>query len=291
MKKLLYILLITFSTISYSQTPITDANFNQAIIACLYYDYIGGMCSQSQYGAMPNWDVSQVTDMSSAFYAKANFNADISSWDVSSVTDMHFMFGNASDFNADISSWDVSNVTDMRWMFFDTQEFKRPIGGWNVSNVTTMRYMFAYADDFNKPLEDWDVSSVTYMDYMFYGAQSFNQDLSSWCVTNIVAEPETFSYNSPLIESYKPVWGTCPFFGLDDQTQLDISIYPNPVVEKLFIQGLLNPTKISVYNILGKLVLSKTTSSEINVDNLQSGIYILKIVDNQKEIVRRFVKK
>jgi hypothetical protein len=38
-------------------------------------------------------------------------------------------------------------------------------------------------------------------------------------------------------------------------------------------------------------VLSKTTSSEINVDNLQSGIYILKIVDNQKEIVRRFIKK
>ena len=87
-----------------------------------------------------------------------------------------------------------------------------------------------------------------------------------------------------------PIWGTCPSFGLDDQNQLDISIYPNPVIDKLFIQGLSNPTKISVYNILGKLVLSKTTSSEINVDNLQSGIYILKIVDNQKEIVRRFIK-
>ena len=78
--------------------------------------------------------------------------------------------------------------------------------------------------------------------------------------------------------------------GIDDLNQLDISIYPNPVIDKLFIQGLSNPTKISVYDILGKLVLSKTTSSEINVDNLQSGIYILKIVDNQKEIVRRFIK-
>ena len=77
---------------------------------------------------------------------------------------------------------------------------------------------------------------------------------------------------------------------IDYDSLENIFIYPNPVIGKLFIQGLLNPTKISVYNILGKLVFSKTTSSEINVDNLQSGIYILKIVDNQKEIVRRFIK-
>ena len=77
---------------------------------------------------------------------------------------------------------------------------------------------------------------------------------------------------------------------IDGQSQSDISIYPNPVIDKLFVQGLSNPTKISVYNILGKLVFSKTTSSEINVDNLQNGIYIVKIVDNQKEIVRKFIK-
>ena len=78
--------------------------------------------------------------------------------------------------------------------------------------------------------------------------------------------------------------------GIDDNTLANIFLYPNPVIDKLFIQGLLNPTKISVYDVLGKLVLSKTASSEINVDNLQSGIYILKIVDNQKEIVRKFIK-
>jgi subtilisin family serine protease len=71
---------------------------------------------------------------------------------------------------------------------------------------------------------------------------------------------------------------------------INLSIYPNPVVDKLFVQGLSIPAKISVYNLLGKLVFSKTTSSEINLNNLQSGIYIVKIVDNQKEIVRRFIK-
>jgi len=31
-----------------------------------------------------------------------------------------------------------------------------------------------------------------------------------------------------LLESNKPVWNTCPTAGVDDQNQLDISIYPNP---------------------------------------------------------------
>ena len=75
--------------------------------------------------------------------------------------------------------------------------------------------------------------------------------------------------------------------GLD----LDLfKVFPNPALDKLFIQGLSKPTKISVYNVLGRLVLSKITSSEVDVDNLQSGIYIIKITDEQKEIVRKFIK-
>ena len=46
------------------------------------------MCSYSEYGALPNWDVSNVTDMSNAFEEETTFNADISAWNVSSVTNM-----------------------------------------------------------------------------------------------------------------------------------------------------------------------------------------------------------
>ena len=66
-------------------------------------------------------------------------------------------------------------------------------------------------------------------------------------------------------------------------------VFPNPALDKLFIQGLSKPTKISVYNVLGRLVLSKITSSEVDVDNLQSGIYIIKIVEEQREVVRKFI--
>ena len=82
----------------------------------------------------------------------------------------------------------------------------------------------------------------------------------------------------------------CATAGVEDENLLTISIYPNPVKDKLYIQGLSNTSKVSINNVLGKLVLSETTKSEIDVDNLQSGIYIIKIVDEQKEIIRKFIK-
>jgi len=67
MKNLLTALffVITFST--YSQTPITDYNFSEAIKTCLTMSPGDGMCSSSEYGAMPDWDVSNVTNMKGAF--------------------------------------------------------------------------------------------------------------------------------------------------------------------------------------------------------------------------------
>ena len=72
-----------------------------------------GLCSSTEYGAMPGWNVSGVTDMSSAFRDKSTFNADISAWDTSSVTTMNFMFREATAFNQPIGDWDTSSVTNM----------------------------------------------------------------------------------------------------------------------------------------------------------------------------------
>ena len=69
--------------------------------------------SEKKYGHISNWDTSEVTDMSSLFSHKDNFNEPIGNWDVSNVTNMYLMFSDAKAFNQDISAWDVSNVTDM----------------------------------------------------------------------------------------------------------------------------------------------------------------------------------
>ena len=45
-------------------TNINDSNFHSAIATCLGTNPVDGLCSSSEYGSMPDWDVSLVTDMS-----------------------------------------------------------------------------------------------------------------------------------------------------------------------------------------------------------------------------------
>jgi len=134
------------------------------------------------------------------------------------------------------------------------------------------------------------VSNVTNMKEMFFGATSFNQDISSWCVTNLPSEPSQFSLDSPLSESNKPIWGTCPTAGIDDQYLTNISIYPNPTSNTLFISGNETPITVSIYNVLGKEVLSIKNTNNINVEALPSGVYVIRISDGVGQTNRKFIK-
>ena len=119
-------------------------------------------------------------------------------------------FFNNNSFNSNISFWDVSNVTNMDGMFYNADLFNQDISSWDTSKVTKMLDLFRAATSFNQNISNWDTSSATSMSKMFENATSFNQNISSWCVSNITVEPENFSLNSPLLDSYKPLWGSCP---------------------------------------------------------------------------------
>jgi surface protein len=242
------------------------------------------------YGDISTWDVSQVTDMTFLFTGKTTFNDDISNWDTSSVTNMFGMFSSSSSFNQDISNWNVSNVTDMNNMFPNATAFNQDIGAWDVRNVTSMAGMFQGATSFNQDIGSWDVSNVEEMSYMFTVASSFNQDISNWCVTNFSSEPADFSSGSSLSESNKPIWGTCPNLGIDDQNFTNISIYPNPTNNTLFISGSESPLTISIYNMLGKEVLSISNTDNINVEALPKSIYAIIISDGVNQTNRKFIK-
>ena len=129
-------------------TTITDSNFASAISMCLNTNPVDGLCSLSEYGSMPGWDVSQVTSMSKAFYNKNNFNGSIGSWNTSQVTNMPQMFQQASAFNQDIGNWDTSQVTNMNHMFDQASAFNQDVGSWNTSQVMHMHVMFRSASSF-----------------------------------------------------------------------------------------------------------------------------------------------
>ena len=55
------------------------------------------------------------------------------------------------------------------------------------------------------------------------------------------------------------------------------NIYPNPCRNTLNIEGLTSATQVSVFDLMGKEVVSAQTSSSIDVAHLAPGIYVLRI--------------
>ena len=76
----------------------------------------------------------------------------------------------------------------------------------------------------------------------------------------------------------------------DKLPKLGVSIYPNPTDSTLFIEGNKNPIAVSIYNILGKEVLSAKNTNNIDVRAISSGVYMIRITDGVRQTNRKFVK-
>ncbi len=72
-----------------------------------------------------------------------------------------------------------------------------------------------------------------------------------------------------------------------------LSIYPNPVQDKLFIDSSENFKEIAVFDIYGKKVLNVDFQTKsLDVSGLSKGIYILKFLAESDEVfMRKFVKE
>lgn len=78
--------------------------------------------------------------------------------------------------------------------------------------------------------------------------------------------------------------------------QLDFEMYPNPASESLTIQLPSDESKATVqfYDYIGKLAFSQIVTSSnntINVNDLSSGMYILKVVTDTKVGSQKFIKR
>ena len=56
-----------------------------------------------------------------------------------------------------------------------------------------------------------------------------------------------------------------------------ISVYPNPAKSKIYIQTELNVINLTLYDAEGKLIIAQKSTNTINVEQLNKGLYLLKI--------------
>ena len=82
--------------------------------------------------------------------------------------------------------------------------------------------------------------------------------------------------------------GTAEF----ENTINTISLYPNPAHEVLNISSTNSITKIEVYDMQGRNVASNNNASNVNVESLVKGVYIVKVMqENGSVVAKQFIKK
>ena len=76
----------------------------------------------------------------------------------------------------------------------------------------------------------------------------------------------------------------------------NFNIYPNPVNDRLYIETESEIEEVVVYDVYGRVQNFRNSETQklrnsIDVSELNSGVYFVKVVTNDGEVVKRFVKK
>lgn len=106
----------------------------------------------------------------------------------------------------------------------------------------------------------------------------------------------TFVFRSDLAFPYSG-WSadvTCTPLGIADQAFESFSYYPNPVENTLNLKANNQIESVTIYNLLGQEVMSSSpnsTTSTLEMGNLQTGTYLMKVSINGNEETFRLLKK
>jgi len=80
--------------------------------------------------------------------------------------------------------------------------------------------------------------------------------------------------------------------GIGKKENDNVTIYPNPVNKELYINGLDQTSKVTIYDFRGNKIYSKQLKdNQVDVSNLVKGIYMIKFESNTGISTRRFVKQ
>jgi hypothetical protein len=80
--------------------------------------------------------------------------------------------------------------------------------------------------------------------------------------------------------------------GIDENESLSISIYPNPVIDELFVKAE-QPVYTSIYDMHGRLIFSEENVGRepLDVSELRAGVYILSVNSEGNRSRLRFIKQ
>ena len=72
------------------------------------------------------------------------------------------------------------------------------------------------------------------------------------------------------------------------------NIYPNPAKNRVYIEGVLDISEVTLYDLTGKMVLQRREfeDSSLNISSLKSGLYIIRVSDSHNAVtVKKLIIK
>jgi len=220
-----------------------------------------------------------------------------------------------------LSSIDASAIVGLRQ--FDVSD--NPMSSLDVSFNTALISLYCYNDNLtsldlsnntalielscgNNALTALDVTANSTL----YDIYCQNNALTSLKVANGVNSPygHLNALNNPsltCIEVDDVAWSTanwiyidatasfstdCSALSVGDFTfNVEVSLYPNPTTSVLNIKMTNHLKQATIYSVLGRKVL-ETTSKTIQTSNLKTGLYLIKIEDENGNVsTQKFIKK
>ena len=264
MKKLFLLLLLGFTLVGFSQTTeIPDPNFEQVLID-LGYD------TAPINGSVLTANISGVTSLS----VSSNNIADLTGIEgFTALTELVC-------FNNELTSLDVSANPALELLNCKSNQ----LTSLDFSNNPALTVLFCGTNQ----LTSLDVRNGNNTNFSLFNSTS-NPNLTCIYVDDAPYSTTNWTDIDPA-STFVNNEAECALSIGDNKFELDVTIYPNPTANYLFIEGNKNPISISIYNLLGAEVIATSNTDKIDVSELSNGVYIIKISDGIDQTDRKFIK-
>ena len=223
------------------------------------------------------------------------------------------------------SSYPISYQVKYPLTMLDTTSYFRyknfPITGFENMNHKTFAVAFSFISgtpnrtlnmvigtDINRFVAGYNEDPrVEYSNDSWGSAALLSEKSNSMCAMEYSFDPDSYFHQKYVSNT---IWGgnlmrpsisvhatcnDCAWVGVAEADQKNISVRPNPATDN-FTVTLVDNTNASIqlYNIVGQMVYNQTTSEQavtINVSDLTSGIYMLKVSQSGKTYTTKVVVK
>ncbi len=97
-------------------------------------------------------------------------------------------------------------------------------------------------------------------------------------------------YHDDVYPSKIALPGNNPYLAVDENAIVQLTVHPNPTKGLLSIDSSQPIEDVSIYDLKGQLIVNKQYVTEINLEGVEPGIYIVKVIINDMLYTQKVIK-